>query len=536
VTTAPAPALDSALPYPSRRVAALGRKAVTTSQPLAAQAGLAMLHRGGNAVDAALACAIALTVVEPTANGLGSDLFAIVWDGQALVGLNASGRAPLAVTPARYAGRERMPERGWESVTVPGAVSGWVALSQRLGRLPFADLFAPAIRLARDGFPVSPTVATQWALAARLMPEGLGFAEHYLPWGRPPRAGETFRSPAQAATLETIARSAGEAFYRGELAHAIVADARAHGAAHTLADFASHRCDFVAPLAQRFGGADVHELPPNGQGIAALVALGLLDRLDAASLPPDSVASHHLQIEAMKLGFADAHRHVGDSATMTLPAEALLAPGYLDRRAALVDRARAQDFGPGEPPRGGTVYLAAADDRGTMVSLIQSNFTGFGSGVVVPGTGISLQSRAAGFSLQPGHPNEVAGGKRPFHTIMPGFVTREGVPWAAFGVMGGAIQPPAHVQAMVRFVLHGMNPQAVLDAPRWRLDEDGTLALEASAPVALREGLAALGHRLAPVPDSFLDFGAGQFVARLDANTFAAASDMRRDGYPAVSW
>ena len=523
---------DWTLPYASRRQPIFARQCVATSQPLATQAGIAMLARGGNAVDAALATAMALTVVEPCSNGIGSDLFAILWDGRQLAGLNASGRAPAVWTPERFAGRKTMPERGWEAVTIPGAVSGWAALSKRFGKLPFADLFVPAIRYARDGYLVSPVVAQKWHAAAPLMPQDLGWGEHFMPRGRPPMPGERFASPAMAATLEKIAASDGEAFYRGDLAAALVACSRAHGGAHAAADFAAHTADWVTPLAQDYRGVTVHEIPPNGQGIAALMALGMLEHFDLAALPPDSVASQHLQIEAMKLAFADAHRYVADRSHMHVAPEALLDRAYLAARARLIDPAHAQDFGPGTPPVGGTVYLCAADADGMMVSLIQSNYMGFGSGVVVPGTGISLQNRGAGFSLEPGHPNAVAGGKRPYHTIIPGFCTRGGSPWAAFGVMGGPIQPPAHVQTMVRLADHAMNPQAALDAPRWKVNAGRSIDLEASAAPALREGLIALGHRMESMPDSYMDFGAGQVVVKIDGG-YVAASDPRRDGQAA---
>jgi gamma-glutamyltranspeptidase / glutathione hydrolase len=524
--------LDWSTPYPSRRQPVLARNVVATSQPLAVQAGIAMLARGGNAVDAALATAIALTVVEPCSNGLGSDLFAIVWDGRELAGLNASGRAPAAASPQRYAGMDQLPQRGWEPVTIPGAVSGWVALSQRYGTLPFADLFEPAIRHARDGFLVSPVIAAKWALAVPLMPKDLGFAEHFLPRGRAPAVAENFASPDMARTLAKIAATRGEAFYRGELARAMVAHAQAHGAAHALADFSDHACDWVTPLSLRYRDADVREIPPNGQGIAAQMALGILAHFDLAALPPDSPASQHLQIEAMKLAFADVYRFVSDPQTMRVSTDALLDPGYLAARARLIDPRRAQDFGPGDPPKGGTVYLCAADASGMMVSLIQSNYMGFGSGVVVPGTGISLQNRGAGFSLEPGHPNEIGGGKRPFHTIIPGFLTDDGKPLAAFGVMGGPIQPPGHVQTLVRLLAYGMNPQSALDAPRWKLNGGLAVDLEPAASPQLRSALAALGHRLESVADSYMDFGAGQFILRID-DGYVAASDPRRDGQAA---
>jgi gamma-glutamyltranspeptidase/glutathione hydrolase len=522
---------DWSLPYPSRRQPLMAGSVVATSQPLATQAGIAMLARGGNAVDAALATAITLTVVEPCSNGIGSDLFAILWDGRELVGLNASGRAPAAWTPARFAGR-RLPERGWETVTIPGAVSGWVALSRRYGKLPFADLFEPAIRYARDGHPVSPTVAEKWALAATVMPQGLGWQQHFLPHGHAPAPGERFVSADMARTLSEIARSGGESFYRGALAHAMVDHSRQHGGGHTADDFAAHTSDWVTPLGHDYRGYTVHEIPPNGQGIAALMALGILGNFDLRAHAPDSVAGQHLQIEAMKLAFADTYRYVADPGSMRVPASALLDRGYLAARARLIDPAHARHFGPGDPPRGGTVYLCAADRDGMMVSLIQSNYMGFGSGVVVPGTGIGLQNRGAGFVTDPAHPNAVGPGKRPYHTIIPGFVTRDGAPYATFGVMGGPIQPPGHVQTLVRLIDYGMNPQAALDAPRWKVNADESIDLEASASPALRDGLIGLGHALASVPDTYMDFGAGQFIVRTDEG-YIAASDPRRDGQAA---
>jgi len=335
-----------------------------------------------------------------------------------------------------------------------------------------------------------------------------------------------------AASMEAIAGTRGEAFYRGSLAATMVAHAQANGAAHALADFADHAVDWVTPLALHYHGVDVQEIPPNGQGIAAQIALGILANFDLAALPPDSVASQHLQIEAMKLGFADAHRYVSDPRTMQVTPESLLDPAYLAARARLIDPRRAQDFGPGDPPQGGTVYLCAADASGMMVSLIQSNYMGFGSGVVVPGTGISMQNRGAGFSLERGHANEIGGGKRPFHTIIPGFLTRDGAPLATFGVMGGPIQPPGHVQTLVRLLTYRMNPQSVLDAPRWKLNSGLSVDLESSGAPELRSGLAALGHQFESVPDSYMDFGAGQFVVRTDSG-YVAASDPRRDGQAA---
>ncbi len=525
--------MDWSLPYRSQRQPVLARNAVATSQPLATQAGVSMLARGGNAVDAALATAITLTLVEPCSNGIGSDMFAILWDGECVMGLNASGRAPAAWSRERFAGRDAMPQRGWESVTIPGTVSGWVALSKRYGKLPFADLFEPAIRYAHDGFAVSPVVSEKWRLAVPVMPQGSGWHEHFLPAGHPLRPGEYFRSQAVAKTLASIAETNGEAFYRGSLAEAMVADSRAKGGAHTLEDFARHEADWVSPVSVDYRGTTVHEIPPNGQGIAALMALGMLESFDLTSLPSDSVASQHLQIEAMKLAFADATRFVADVRSMPFPPASLVDREYLRERARLINPKHAQVFGPGEPPRGGTVYLTAADANGMLVSLIQSNYMGFGSGVVVPGTGISLQNRGTGFTLEHGHPNEVAGGKRPYHTIIPGFATRGGRPLMAFGVMGGPIQPPGHVQIMTRMLDHDMNPQAALDAPRWKVNADQSIDLEASAPRELREGLLALGHEMESLPDSYMDFGAGQVIMVAESGGYIAASDSRRDGQAA---
>src|SRR3989449_861037 len=384
-------------PYPTFRRPTLARNVVSTSQPLAAQAGLRMLRAGGNAVDAALAAAITLTVVEPTSNGIGSDAFAIVWDGRQLHGLNASGRAPAAWTPEYFKGHKAVPVRGWNSVSVPGCVSAWVDLSERFGKLPFQKLFAPAIEYAVSGFPVSPFVAGRWDPQVPELRSQPGFAEAFLRDGRAPRAGEIFRFPDQARTLEKIAATKGEAFYRGELAEKIEAHAKATGGAMTRADLGAHANDWVGTIGLDYRGLTVHEIPPNGQGIVCLMALGILSNFDVADHPVDSADSVHLQIEAVKLAFADAYRFVGDARAMQVAPEELLDPDYLASRARLIDVKRAQDFGAGSPPKGGTVYLTAADASGMMVSMIQSNFMGFGSGVVVPGTGISLQNRGSGF-------------------------------------------------------------------------------------------------------------------------------------------
>lgn len=516
-------------PYPSQRMPILARNVVATSQPLAAQAGLDALRRGGNAVDAALATAIALTVVEPTSNGLGSDAFAILWDDVQLHGLNASGRAPQALTPERFAGLERMPVTGWDPVTVPGAVSAWVALSTRFGKLPFADLFEAAIHYARDGFLVSPITARAWAGAPARYAAYPSFAATFAPNGRAPHPGELFRCPDQARTLETIAATKGEAFYRGALAEQIAVHAKATGGLLTADDLAMHAPEWVTLLAQAYHGYHLHEIPPNGQGLAALIALGILQHYDLAQYPVDSAGSLHLQVEAMKLGLAEAHRHIADPAWMEVPPEALLDEAFLAERARQIGMDAAQFPTAALPTDHGTVYLTAADAEGMMVSYIQSNYMGFGSGIVVPGTGISLQNRGAGFRLEVGHPNRVAGGKRPYHTIIPGFLTREGQPVMSFGVMGGHMQPQGHVQMVVRLVDYGQNPQAASDAPRWYVEENLTdLSLEPGFAPEVAAELRRRGHNVtANLPPG--RFGGAQLIYRVD-DGYCAGTDWRKDG------
>ena len=504
---------------------------VATSQPLAAQAGLRMLLRGGNAVDAAIAAAMALTVVEPTGCGVGSDAFAIVSDGGALHGLNASGRSPAGWSADRFAGRDAMPERGWESVTVPGAVSGWVALWRRFGRLPFADLAAPAVAYARYGFAVSPAVGRLWERAAALLGDQPGFADCFLPGGRAPRPGELFRNAALADSLELIAATEGEAFYRGVLAERIVAHAGVHGAVLGTDDLGSHAADWVEPLSIAFAGARVHELPPNGQGIATLMALGMMRDLGWENAPPDDVGQIHLAIEATKLALADLGEYVADPDRMAIAPAELLDAEYLARRARLIDRTRAGAPAFGTPRPGGTVLVTAGDAEGRMVSFIQSNYMGFGSGVVVPGTGISLQNRAAGFVLTPGHANRVGPRQRPFHTIIPGFATgADGVPLMAFGVMGGPIQAQGHVQMAIRVLGHGQNPQAAVDAPRWRVIGGRRLAVEREMGATTIEGLRALGHDIVvEAPEAVFAFGGAQLIVASGAG-YVGGSDPRKDG------
>ncbi|MFG1403979.1 gamma-glutamyltransferase family protein [Xanthobacter sediminis] len=536
---------DWAAGYPSRRLPVFGNNVVSTSHPRAAQAGLQMIANGGNAVDAAIAAAAVMTLVEPCSNGLGSDAFCILWDGQRLHGLNSSGFAPAAWTPEYFrrkygADAKSLPMRGWDSVTVPGAVASWVALSDRFGKLPFADLLAPAIGIAERGFLVSTNVQHKWAAAATLpqLTGQPGFKEVFLPKGRAPFVGEHVRMPGAARALARIAETKGAALYGGEIAEALEAHARAHGGALTAADMAAFTPEWVEPVAQDYRGYTVHEIPPNGQGITALMALGMLSHFDLGGLGADSVAAQHLQIEAVKLAFADVYRYVADPVAMPFTPERLLDPAYLAERARLIDPRRAQRFAPGNPVKGGTIYLTAADASGMMVSFIQSNYMGFGSGVVLPEWGVSLQNRGFGFSLDPAHPNVVAPRKRPFQTIIPAFLTQDGAPVMSFGVMGGNMQPQGHVQTLVRMLDFAQNPQAACDAPRWRFDQGLSINLEPGSPPALLEGLAALGHEVAVLNDTYQDFGAGQFIWRMGdpaVEGYAAASDPRRDGQAAVS-
>jgi gamma-glutamyltranspeptidase/glutathione hydrolase len=529
-------------PYPTQRTPVFARNVVATSQPLAAQAGLRLLARGGNAVDAAIAAAAVITLTEPCSNGLGSDNFAIVWDGTQLHGLNSSGVAPQAWTLDYFRRKygddlaANRPLRGWDTVTVPGAVAGWAALHRRFGRLPFADVLAPAIEYAERGFAVSPIVQSKWQAAEPLLRDLPGFAQHFLPHGRAPQVGEHFVLQGAAKTLELIAQTGGEAFYRGEIAAAIAAHARAHGGAMTERDLADYAPEWVEPIAMDFAQHMLHEIPPNGQGITALMALGMLKHSALAEYAVDSADWHHVQIEAIKLAFADVYRYVSDARTMEVTPAQLLDAAYLRERARRIDMRRAQAFAHGLPPRGGTIYLTTADERGMMVSLIQSNYMGFGSGIVIPGYGISLQNRGHGFSMDAQSPNVVAPGKRPFHTIIPAFLTKDGLPQMSFGVMGGNMQPQGHVQTLTRMLLARQQPQAACDAPRWKFMQGLDIEVEAAMPASVVQELAARGHRITQANDSYMDFGSGQFIWRLGdpgVQGYVAASDSRRDGQAA---
>ncbi|NMM11718.1 MAG: gamma-glutamyltransferase family protein [Polaromonas sp.] len=526
-------------PYPSRRNVVYARQGmVATSQPLAAQAGLQILQAGGNAIDAAVAAAAALTVLEPTANGIGGDAFALVWHGGKLHGLNASGSAAAASTQEsmRQLGYTTMPKYGPLPVTVPGTPAAWAALSQRFGRLPLTTSMASAIGYARDGFPVSPSVAYAWQQATKLFRAKLT-AAHFQSWfdtfapERAPNAGEVWRSVGHAATLQSIAEDGANGFYRGRLAERIASFVQGAGGHLGTADLAAYQVDWVEPISVNYRGFDVWEIPPNGHGLVALIALNLLKGFDFSER--DTVLTYHLQIEAIKLAFADGLAHIADPRHMRVSVADLLSEGYADERRKLIGALASHPL-PGNPPRGGTVYLSTADAEGNMVSLIQSNYMNFGSGMVVPGTGIALHNRGNNFSLDPTHPNCIAPGKRPYHTIIPGFLTQAGLPIGPFGVMGGFMQPQGHVQMVMNTVDFHLNPQAALDAPRWEWESGQLVNIEQSTGEHLFRGLAARGHDV-NWQNNRLAFGRGQIIWRDKAGIFCGGTEPRTDG-AVVGW
>ncbi|MGE3911619.1 MAG: gamma-glutamyltransferase family protein [Chloroflexota bacterium] len=540
-TTRPTVSTDlTGLPYTSQRSPVMAvNGVVATSQPLAAQAGLSMLQQGGSAVDAALATAIALTVVEPTSNGIGGDVFSLIWDGSQLHGINGSGRAPAATTAAaiRADGHTDMPNRGWWPVTVPGAPRAWADLHARFGKLPFEKLFEPAINYARHGYFVSPIISKLWSSAANnqfaglTSPEFRGWFETFTPSGRPPAAGERWSSEGHASTLEQIAASNSRAFYEGALAQKIAAFAAETGGPMTVDDLAAHTSTWVEPIRTTYRGYEVAEIPPNGQGIAALIGLNIMEGFDLGSLPRESLEAYHLQLEALKLSLADAIAYVADMDQVDVPVKGLLDKEYASQRQSLIGE-RAIRPTAGKPKAGGTIYLCAADADGMMVSYIQSNYQGFGSGVVVPGTGISMHNRGYGFTLEDGHPNQVAPRKRPFHTIIPGFLLKDGQAVGPFGVMGGFMQAQGHMQMVINTVDYGMNPQASLDAPRWRWDGGMNVAVEPQTDPSIVAGLRARGHEVTVTADG--SYGRGQIIWKLPGGGYVAGSDKRADGCAAA--
>ena len=522
-------------PCPSQRtVVYAGQGMVATSQPLAAQAGLEILKQGGNAVDAAIATAACLTVVEPTSNGIGSDAFALIWHEGKLHGLNASGAAPKSISPAavKKAGYEAIPKYGFIPVTVPGAPGAWAECNRKFGVLPLTQVLAPAINYARNGFPLTPTVAFYWQRAFNIYKDALqgeefrSWFDTFAPQGRAPYAGEVWRSEDHARTLEEIAATAGQSFYQGRLAEEIDRFSRRYNGYISGEDLADYRPEWVEPIGVNYRGYDVWEIPPNGQGLVALMALNILRDF---SFPCQDALAFHRQIEALKLAFADGMKYITDSRAMSPTAEQLLSPEYAAQRRSLISDEAAMPVA-GTPPKGGTVYLATADSQGNMVSFIQSNYMGFGSGLVVPGTGIALQNRGHNFSLDPSHANVLAPGKRTYHTIIPGFITRQGRAVGPFGVMGGFMQPQGHLQVVMNAIDFGLNPQAALDAPRWQWLQDKTVLVEHHFPRDVAQQLSRRGHDIKVALDSG-SFGRGQIIWRDQATgVLAGGTDGRADG------
>ena len=526
---------------------------VCTSHPLATQAGIDVLKRGGSAVDAAIAANACLALMEPVSCGPGGDLFAIVWSAKdhKLFGLNASGRSPLGLSYEQMKAelqkldRTTIPQRGFLPISVPGAVDGWFELHQKFGRVPMADVLAPAIGYASDGFPVTELIAAYWAAGVRNAKEDRfpgDFLETFAPGGRAPACGELFRNPALATTLKLLAEKGRDAFYRGEIADRIDAFMQQNGGFLRKADFEKHQSTWVEPVSVNYRGYDVFELPPNGQGIAALEMLNLLEGFDLKSMGFDSADALHVMVESKKLAFEDRAKFYADPAFAKVPVAGLLSKDYAAERRKLIkmDRA-AKSYDAGNPAidQGDTIYLTTADSAGNMVSLIQSNYRGMGSGIVVPGLGFSFQDRGEMFVLEPGHPNVYAPGKRPFHTIIPAFILKGGEPFVSFGVMGGAMQPQGHVQIVTNLIDFGMGLQEAGDAARWqhegstdydtpRMKSGGWVNLESNVPWITLAELKRRGH------DLRIDLGGfGGYQAILwDAKNkvFHGASESRKDG------
>jgi gamma-glutamyltranspeptidase/glutathione hydrolase len=540
---APAPSFDWSLPHDARRPAVCGSMAVATSQPLAAQAGVEILRRGGSAADAAVAVAAAMTVLEPTTNGIGGDAFVLGIFGGEVVGLNASGRSPARQARSVFDGQAGMSMRGWGPVTVPGAVSGWVALWKRFGRLPFADLMEPAVRFAREGYLVAPRTAELWARAYPSMSRHDEWKRVFAPEGRAPFAAERVVFLDHAKTLEEIGQTEGASFYTGAIAKRIADAARADDAFLDEKDLAAHQPQWVKPLEAPFAGATMLAIPPNGQGIAAQIARGILDECRAnprfADLSPDCADSIHLAAEAMKLAFRTVHREVGDPSAMRVKPEDLLSREFLAKLAAEIDSAHAKDFEHGPPKTGGTILLCTADRDGNMVSLIQSNYTGWGSGIVIPGTGIAMQNRGACFTLERGHVNEYAPSKLPYHTIIPGMLIERdekgtALPHVAFGCMGGYMQPQGQLQIASRLEDARANPQAALDAPRWQVSDGLKLDMEPGFAETTLAELRARGHEVKVALEKSITFGRAQCIKRVP-HGYIAASDCRGDAQAVVA-
>ena len=533
--------------WPSKRTVVFGsRGMVATSQPLAAQAGLDVLKSGGNAVDAAVATAAALTVVEPTSNGIGGDAFALVWTHGELHGLNASGPAPMTASAdfLRERGYTEIPQHSIYSVTVPGIPAAWASLIGRFGKLSMMQALKPAIDYAEDGFPVSPTVAGLWKEAFSLYSKHLKSPE-FTEWfnvfaldKKIPAAGEFWGSPHHAETLREIAKSNAESFYNGELAEKIHEFSQKCGGWLTKDDLASFSPQWVKPVGINYRGVDIWEIPPNGQGVIALMALNMLKGFDFGKDGFMDSEVCHKQIEAIKLAFTDGLAFIAEPRAMDVIADDFVSDEYANFRRGFI-KAKANSLRSTKPAKGGTVYLATADGDGNMVSMIQSNYKGFGSGLVVPATGIALHNRGCNFNLTESHPNCLKGGNRPYHTIIPGFMTKNGRALGAFGVMGAFMQPQGHLQVIMNMLDFGMNPQEALDAPRWQWIQNKKVLVENSFPSETAKRLKQLGHDINPMPEKATytqtgSFGRGQIIIKLDNGAYAGATEPRADGHVAV--
>ena len=525
-------------PYPSRRSTAFAKRGmVATSQNLAAEAGLSILRSGGNAVDAAIATAACLTVVEPTSNGIGGDAFALIWMKDKLHGLNASGSSPRNLTYDTFLkkGYKSVPKDGWLPVTVPGVPSAWQSLSDRFGKLPLSQVLLPAIEYAENGYPMSPVISKLWQDSLARFTKCKG--NEFLPWfetfaasGKAPLPGEMVKLPFHAKTLKSIAGSGAKAFYEGEIAEKIIAFAKQTGGYLSKEDLAEHQAEFVEPINVNYRGYDVWEIPPNGHGIVALMALKILNGLDFDA--KESVDTYHKQMEAMKLAYVDGLKYIADTRDMKVSSKELLSDAYLKQRRELISN-EASNPEHGCPYAGGTVYLATADEEGNMVSYIQSNYMGFGSGIVVPQTGIALQNRGANFSLDKESANCYAPLKKSYHTIIPGFLTKNNEAVGPFGVMGAFVQPQGHVQMVVNMIDFHLNPQAALDAPRWQWLKGKEIEVESMFPEYIAEALVRKGHDIKRCVGN-THMGRGQIIIKTKDGVFAGGTEPRTDGAVAV--
>ena len=514
------------------------RGIVGSTHPVASEAGLCVLRQGGNAVDAAVAMAVAIACVEPTANGIGGDNFALVWHDGKLHGLNSSGPAPKALTidALEKKGHDSMPSSGWESVTVPGAPAGWKALSDKFGKLPFEKLFEPALEAVENGVALTSDVCSGMRHAVANYKNMLGddlsapFTETFTQNGKFFSIGDVIKLPCYAKALRSIAESGAESFYRGEICDALIEFSNKTGGYFKAEDLAAYKPEWVDPVSINYRGYDVWEIPPNGQGVCALLALNILKGFEFA---PDSFGTArtlHLQFEAMKLAFADAAKHIADPKYMTVALEDLLSDAYAAQRRSLINETALSPF-PGSPQKGGTVYFAAADGDGSMVSMIQSNYAGFGSGLVIPNWGVALHNRAANFSFEKGHVNELAGGKRPYHTIIPGFLTKDNAPIGPFGVMGGFMQPQGHMQVIMNTIDFNMDPQTALDAPRFCWKQEKAIDIERYIDTGVFANLCGRGHELTLVDSNVTNsFGRGQIIWRTESGTLLGGTEPRGNG------